>query len=302
VSLLRQRPADVLSRPDKVLWPQGGFTKGDYAAYLLAVADVLLPHLRGRPLVLTRYPEGADGPSFYQKNLPAGAPDWIPTYAERSRSGRLIRYVLCHDERTLVWLAAQAAIEFHPWLATTADPERPDRLVIDLDPMPPAGFEEARLLAAAVRTLLARAGLRSYPKTSGATGIHVFVPIRPRYPYAALQAVGRAVGEALRRSCPERVTLERAVARRAGRVYVDYLQNARGKTLVAPYAPRPLPGAPVSTPFPWDELGSVRPAELNLATVPQRVRERGDAFAGVLAADQDLAPLAELLGVDLPWR
>jgi bifunctional non-homologous end joining protein LigD len=289
--------APALSNPNKPLWPDVGLTKRDFAAYLVAVAPALLPHLRNRPLVLTRYPHGAGGPWFYQKNLPEGAPDWIETFTHTSGAGRAIRYVLCHDERTLVWLAGQAAIEFHPWLATTAAPERPDRMVIDLDPMAPASFEDARPLAAAVREILARAGLRGYPKTSGATGIHIFVPIAPRYSYREVQAVVRGIGTALQRAWPERVTLERPVARRAGRVYVDYLQNARGKTLVSVYAPRPLPGAPVSTPFHWEELARVRPEAWNLRSVPARVRARGDAFSGVTELGQDLEPLAEILGL-----
>jgi bifunctional non-homologous end joining protein LigD len=290
-----RRPA--LTNPDKPLWPDVGLTKHDYAAYLLAVAPALLPHLRQRPLVLTRYPEGAGGPWFYQKNLPQGAPEWIETFTHRARGGRPIRYVLCHDERTLIWLAGQAAIEFHPWLATTAAPDLPDRMVIDLDPMAPATFEDARTLAAAVREILERAGLRGYPKTSGATGIHVFVPIAPRYTYRAVQAVVRGIGLALLRAWPGRVTLERAVSRRAGRVYVDYLQNAPGKTLVSAYAPRPLPGAPVSTPFPWDELAGIRPGDWSIRTVPARLRARGDPFAGVRDGGQELEPLAALLGV-----
>lgn len=303
------RPRAALSNPDKPLWPEAepdgagpGLTKRDFAAYLVAVAPALLPHLRDRPLVLTRYPHGAAGPWFYQKNLPEGAPAWIQTYTFRGRGGRAIRYVLCHDERTLLWLAGQAAIEFHPWLSTTAAPELPDRLVVDLDPMAPATFTDARPLAAAVREILDRAGLRGYPKTSGATGIHIFVPIAPRYSYRAVQSLVRAIGAALLRAWPERVTLERAVSRRAGRVYVDYLQNAQGKTLVAPYAPRPLPGAPVSTPFAWGELATARPGAWTLRSVPARVRARGDPFSGVLDGGQDLEPLAELLGVERSWR
>ena len=297
---VRAQPA--LSNPDKPLWPDVGLTKRDFAAYLVAVAPALLPHLRNRPLVLTRYPHGAGGPSFYQKNLPEGAPEWIETFTHVSREGREIRYVLCHDERTLIWLAGQAAIEFHPWLATTSAPDLPDRMVVDLDPMAPATFEDARPLAAAVHEVLQRAGLRAYPKTSGATGIHIFVPIAPRYPYAAVQAVVRGIGAVLLRAWPDRVSMERQVSRRAGRVYVDYLQNAHGKTLVSAYAPRPLPGAPVSTPFHWDELPRVRPEAWDLQSVPARVRARGDAFSGVLDGGQDLEPLAELVGVGLSWR
>jgi bifunctional non-homologous end joining protein LigD len=269
--------------PDKVLWPDPGYTKADYLAYLLAVAPALLPHLRGRPLVLTRYPDGCGGVSFYQKNLPPEAPAWLPAFPYRHRE-RTIRYLLCHDEACLLWLGAQAALEFHPWLSRVERPESPDLMAIDLDPMAPAGFDDARAVAAVVRDLLDRVGLRGYPKTSGATGIHILVPIAPRYPYRRVAEAVRRIGLALLRLWPRRVTLERAVSRRSGRVYVDYLQNAPGKTLVGVYCPRPLPGAPVSAPFRWSELATVRPEAFTLATVPERLARHGDLFAGALEA------------------
>lgn len=267
---------------EKVLWPDPGYTKADYLAYLHAVAPALLPHLAGRPLVLTRYPHGCEGKSFYQKNLPAGAPVWLQAFPFVHRE-REVRYLLCHDEESLLWLGAQAALEFHPWLSRAAHPEFPDLMVVDLDPMAPSGFEDARAVAGVVRDLLDRVGLRSYPKTSGATGIHIFVPIVPRYPFRRVAETVRRIGLALLRLWPDRITLERAVSRRAGRVYVDHLQNALGKTLVSVYCPRPLPGAPVSTPFAWSELPHVRPEAFTLRTVPPRLARLGDLFAGTLA-------------------
>jgi bifunctional non-homologous end joining protein LigD len=275
---------------DKVLWPQGGFTKADYLAYLRAVAPVLLPHLRDRPLVLTRYPEGADGPWFYQKNVPPGAPAWLQRFPFR-HGDRVVEYLLCHDEAALLWLGTQAALEFHPWLSRRQHPDQPDLAVIDLDPMPPAGFDEARQVALVVRDLLGRVGLEAWPKTSGATGVHLYLPLIPRYSFREVAEAVRRLGRVLLRLWPERVTLERPVARRAGRVYVDYLQNARGKTLVSVYCPRPLPGAPVSTPVSWGELRWCAPGAFTLATVPDRVRRLGDLFADVLRLRQPLEPL-----------
>lgn len=270
-----------LAHPDRVLWPEPGYTKADYLAYLEAVAPALLPHLRARPLVLTRYPAGYGGKSFYQKNLPETAPRWLQTFTF-TQGRRPIRHLLCHDVAALRWLAAQAAIEFHPWMSRVDHPDFPDLMAIDLDPTAPADFEDARQVAGVVRELLARVGLRGYAKTSGATGIHVMVPIVPRYRHQRVAAAVRRIGLALARLWPRRVTLERSVAKRDGRVYVDFPQNGLGRTLVGVYCPRPLPGAPVSAPFDWSELDRVQPRELTLATLPARLAHRGDLFAGTL--------------------
>lgn len=288
---------------DKPLWPAapggeaGPTTKADYLAYLEAVAPWALPHLRGRPLVLTRYPHGALGASFYQKNLPECAPDWLPAFRDDhpTADGRHIRYLVAESTADLLWLGQQAALEFHPWLSTAAAPDLPDRAVIDLDPMAPAGFEEARAVARLTADILAAAGVRGWLKTSGATGLHCFIPIRPRRPHREVAAVLRDLGELLLRLWPERVTLERAVARRGGRVYVDYLQNARGKTVCAAYSPRPVPGAQVSMPIAWSELDAVRPERWTVRTVPARLRERGDAWADLPGAPpQDLEALGRV--------
>jgi len=290
---------------DKPLWPPapgsgaGPTTKADYLAYLEAVAPWALPHLRSRPLVLTRYPHGALGASFYQKNLPESAPEWLPRFRDDhpTADGRHIRYLVAAAPADLLWLGQQAALEFHPWLSTAAAPGLPDRAVIDLDPMAPAGFEEARAVARLASEILRAAGVRAWPKTSGATGIHCFIPIRPERPYRDVAAILRGLGELLLRLWPGRVTLERAVARRAGRVYVDYLQNARGKTLCAAYSPRPIAGAPVSMPIDWSELDSVRPEMWTVRTAPARLRERGDAWADLPGAPpQDLEALARVCG------
>ncbi len=289
-----------LTNLEKPLWPPAvpsgtPVTKGDYLAYLRAVAPHALPHLRDRPLVLTRYPHGADGKSFYQKNLPETAPAWLPRFHHRGAEGRDIAYLVPDGEADLLWVGQQAALEFHPWQSTTRDPDRPDRAVIDLDPMEPATFEDARRVARVVAQILRAAGVRAWLKTSGATGLHAFIPIRPERTHREVADAIRTLGELLLGIWPERITLERPVAKRAGRVYVDFLQNAAGKTLCAAYSPRPLPGAPVSMPIEWSELDSVRPEDWTIRTAPTRLARRGDAWSGLPSAPpQDLTALVRV--------
>ncbi len=286
-----------LTNLDKPLWPparpgESTTTKGDYLEYLSAVARHALPHLRGRPLVLTRYPHGADGTSFYQKNIPATAPAWLPRFRHRGAEGREIAYLVPDDVTDLLWVGQQAALEFHPWNSRAADPDHPDRAVIDLDPMEPAAFEDARDVARLVLRILRAAGVRAWLKTSGATGLHAFIPIAPIRTHQEVAAAIRVLGELLLAIWPERITLERPVARRAGRVYVDYLQNAAGKTLCAAYSPRPLPGAPVSMPIAWSELETVRPEAWTVHTAPARLARQGDAWSDLPTAPaQDLDAL-----------
>jgi bifunctional non-homologous end joining protein LigD len=268
------------SRLDKVLWPPGrpdgpAYTKRDYLRYLLAVAPYLLPHLRGRPLVLTRYPDGVGGKSFYQKDIPASAPGWLPRFRYTHRDGRVVRYLLVDA------------------------PDRPDRVVVDLDPVPPAGFEAARAVALALGKLLRGYGVASWAKTSGATGIHLLIPVRPERTPTEVTAVLRAVGEGLVRLWPQALTLERSRARRAAPVYFDYLQNSRGHTVVAPYSPRARPGAPVSTPVSWEELPAVEPEAWDLRSVPQRLVATGDAARGLLEEPRQGLEGLERLARDL---
>lgn len=297
---LQTPPRLRLTNLEKPLWPPADghgtlVTKGDFLAYLRAVAPYALPHLRGRPLVLTRYPHGAEGTSFYQKNLPQTAPPWLPRFRHRGAEGREIAYLVPDDVADLLWLGQQATLEFHPWQSTTRDPDHPDRAVIDLDPMEPATFEDARQVAQVVAQILRAAGVRAWLKTSGATGLHAFIPIRPDRTHPEVAGAIRTLGELLLRLWPERITLERAVRKRAGRVYVDFLQNASGKTLCAAYSPRPLPGAPVSMPIDWTELDTVRPGDWTIRTVPARLARRGDTWHDLPGAPpQDLDALVRV--------
>lgn len=283
-----------LTNLDKVWWPEVGFTKAHLVEYYLAIADYLLPHLRGRPLTFTRYPNGIYGASFYQKDCPAYAPPWIRTYAYRT-STHTIDFVLAEDRPTLVWLANQACLEIHPSPWRISQPERPDRLVIDLDPAPPATFAQARQVAFMVRTLLQELGIRGFPKTSGATGIHVFIPLAPAASPEEVTQVAEKISRLLHAARPDLVTLERAVKQRAGKVYVDFLQNARGKIMVAPYSPRPRPEATVSAPFAWDELEELDPRQFTLGALPSRLAKVGDLAAGLLEEGYVLSDLEKKL-------
>lgn len=284
-----------LSNLDKVLWPDSGYTKAHLIEYCAEMAPVLLPHLKDRPLTVIRYPDGVSGHHFYQKNVPPHAPAWVRTYATRVRD-RAIRYVLADETATLVWLANQGAVEFHPWLSTVHRPAHPDQIVIDLDPNPPAGFEEARRVASVVREVLANMGLRGYPKLSGATGVHVYVPVAPVYPFAVTSRLAGFVGNIVSDLLPHLATIERRVHRRGPRVYVDHLQNLLGQTVAAPYSVRARPGATVSAPVTWDELSFCNPADFTIKTMPDRVRRCGDLFAPVLYDGQSIDAWVDELG------
>jgi len=254
-----------LTNLDKLLWPEDGITKADYIHYVFMVSHLLLPELEGRPLTVTRYPDGIDGEGFYQKDCPDYAPDWIPTYPVMSPEGdKVTRYILPQEPAALVWLANQAAIEFHPWMSRAESPDTPDYSVIDLDPSEGATFEDVKLVARLVRELLDSLGLASFPKLSGATGIHVYVPLEPKYSYAVTSGLAGYVGKIVAEALPDKATNERLVKNRGPRVYIDHLQNLPGKTIVAAYSARPLPGAPVSIPFDWDELDAVHPSRFNV--------------------------------------
>jgi len=277
-----------LTSLDKVLWPDDGITKGDLIDYHIKMARVLLPHLKGRPVVFTRYPHGITGKSFYQKNTPAYAPEWLKTFDIPS-SERTISYAALEDTESLVWAANQLCIEMHPWLSRADQKDHPDFAVFDFDPMEETDFEDARQLAVALKHLLDMEGIRGFPKTSGATGLQVYVPIKPKYTYDEVRKfVGFFCG-VLEKTFPDISTTERLIENRKGRLYLDYLQNARGKTIIAPYCPRPKKGAPVSCPVTWGELEEgACPEDFNIRNMPERIKKMGDLFEPVLSLGQSI--------------
>ena len=237
-----------LSNLDRLYWPDDGYTKGELVAYYARVYSSLAPHLRDRPLVTTRYPKGIEEQSFYQKNLPAGAPDWVTVFPVPSEGkDQVIQYVICNDLPTLVWLANLGTIELHPWLSRIGSLDQPDFAVFDLDPDFPSTIAEAKEVAFILRDILLLLGAQPQLKTSGATGLHLFVPLAGTDSYQEVREFCRQVAQTVATQRPDLATVERKVAERGGKVYIDWLQNVKGKTICAPYSVRPLPGAPVST-------------------------------------------------------
>jgi bifunctional non-homologous end joining protein LigD len=276
------------SNLDKVFWPDGGLTKGDLIAYFEAVAPFVLPALRDRPLTVIRYPDGIEGFSFYQKNTPKYAPSWVSTIGLRAESAdRTVRYVVCNSKRTLVWLANQAAIELHPWLSRRDRLDRPDHLVLDLDP-PPGAFDLAVRMAFVARDVLDEAGLRSVIKTSGAKGLHLYVPLRRRHDYVLVRRAAVRIAERIVERSPDLATMEFKKASRGDRLFVDVGRNAPGAHIVAPYSPRARPSAPVSFPVEWKELKRIRPEAFTIRDVPRRLEREGDRWRALMPPPQSL--------------
>lgn len=286
----------TLSNLDKVLWPGEGITKAHLIKYYVEMAPVLLPYIRNRPLVLKRYPDGIRGESFYQKECPGYAPDWVETYPVQ-HTRKVINYIVCNDAATLAWMAGQGCLEVHGWLSRVDDIDNPDLAVFDLDPAPEVSFATVKQVALMVRGALAEFGISGFPKTSGSSGMHIFIPLEPRYPFTRVTAAMKYLAELILRACPDMVTVERSKAGRKGRVYLDYLQNGRGKTMAFPYSLRPLPGMPVSTPLTWDEVGQagIRPDSFNMLNIKERLNTTGDPAAHFLGRRQDLGLLMKQL-------
>jgi bifunctional non-homologous end joining protein LigD len=280
----------AFSNLDKVLWPEDGYTKRDLISFYDRIAPIILPHLRDRPLNLERFPDGINGQSFYQKNTPDYFPEWIPRakiYSPDTR--RNVYYTICNDRDTLLYLANLACIPHNPWSSRVQSLDNPDFIVFDLDPEK-APFSMVQEVALKLHEYLEMIGLRAYPKTSGATGIHIFVPLQPEYTYEQARQFAELLGNIMVQRYPRLVTLERAVKNRTGKVYIDFLQNVRGKTVVGPYVLRPRTGAPASTPMTWREIGrkNLDPADYNMKTIFKRLDRTGDIFESVLVDKQSL--------------
>jgi bifunctional non-homologous end joining protein LigD len=279
-----------LTSLEKELWPGEGITKHSLIQYYLEVAPYMLPHLENRYLVFRRFPRGINGEGFYQKNCPQGAPDWLET-VPYSHQEKTTNYILATGPETLAWLGNQGCLEIHPWLSIINTPDNPDFAVFDLDPAEGIDFPQICCVAHTLQELLLSKGLRCYPKTSGSRGIQVYLPLQPVYSYQQVRDFSAAVFAEVFRLLPAITTLERSLSRRGKKIYLDHLQNARGKTLVAPYSPRPLPGAPVSAPLEWSEVAAANflPASFHLKNILPRLQQKGDLFASVLK-DRQLLP------------
>jgi DNA polymerase LigD, polymerase domain len=291
----------------KMFWPADGYTKGDLVAYYERVAPLLLPYLRDRPLVLTRYPDGITGKSFYQKDAPEFAPAWVRTERVYSKDAeREIDYFVVDDVESLRYVANSGAIPLHLWASRLGSLERPDWLVLDLDPKG-APFTDVVKVAQALHRILDDLELPSYPKTSGATGLHILIPLGARYVDDEVRTFARLLAVLGVEAEPDISTVARPLRARGGKVYIDFGQNGHGQTIVAPFSLRPLPGAPASCPLLWSEVTArLDPARFTMATVPKRFDAMPDPLLPVLGGGIDmtaaLARMAERFGGEAEGR
>jgi bifunctional non-homologous end joining protein LigD len=296
-----------VSNPDKVFFPQRGLTKMDLVNFYLECADQVVLHLRDRPTVMKRWVDGVEGKPFFQKRVPDSAPEWLQTATVTFPSGRHARELVPNDAAHLTWAVNLGVIDWNPWPVRRADLDHPDELRVDLDPSDGVPFSEVREVALGAREVLDEHGLRGFPKTSGSRGIHINVRLRPEHGFQEVRRAALALAREVERRMPGRATSKWWKEEREG-VFIDYNQNARDRTVASAYSVRAVSDARVSCPLEWAEVADVEPAELNMQTVPARIRERGDPSADIDAAPGSLESLLELaarderegLG-DAPW-
>jgi bifunctional non-homologous end joining protein LigD len=289
-------PAFAITNPRKVLWPGEGITKADLVGYYEAIAPAMLPYLRDRPVMLVRYPDGILGKSFYQWNVPVGTPGWIRTYRLPGVQDQPVEVFLVDDERTLLHVANLAAIPIHVLASRASSPDDCDFLTMDFD-VKGASLAEGITLARSLRDLCVSIGLEGFAKTSGQSGLHVLVPLGPGVGYPTARAMADLLGRMLCDRHPDIATMERIVAKRGPRVYVDTGQTGRTRTIVAPWSVRARSGATVSVPLAWSEVApGLDPAAFTMRAAPERFRTAGDPMSGLLVARPDVPAAVERLG------
>ena len=296
-----------VSNPGKVFFPEAGVTKMDLVSYYLECEEAVVRHLRERPTVLKRWVDGVQGEPFFQKRVPDSAPDWLQTATVTFPSGRSARELVANDAAHLVWGVNLGVIDWNPWPVRRSDLDHPDELRVDLDPGPGVPFSEVREVALVVRDVLREHSLQGFPKTSGSRGVHVYVRIEPEHGFEGVRRAALALAREVERRMPGRATSRWWKEEREG-VFIDYNQNARDRTVASAYSVRAVPDARVSCPLEWEEVPDVEPADLRLATVPARLRERGDPSRSI---DEHPGRLDELLELaardereglgDAPW-
>jgi DNA ligase D len=270
-----------LSSPERVMWPLAGLTKRDLAQYVVDVGPALMTALADRPVTLQRFPDGVAGEEFFSKNPPRGVPEWVRTVTVTYPSRRRHPQLVLDEPAAAVWTVQMNTVTWHPWPVRTADLDNPDELRIDLDPQPGRGFPDAVEAALLLRELLAELGITGWAKTSGNRGVHVFARVRPDLEFLDVRHAVIGIGRELERRAPELVTMAWWKEERGRKVFVDFNQSNRDRTIASAYSPRPLPHAPVSMPVTWAELPDVDPADFTIRTVPQVLASRPHAWAGM---------------------
>lgn len=282
-----------LSSPNRVLWPEVGITKRELAEYFIAVSGPFLSANGNRPVSLERFPDAVGGESFFSKNPPKGTPAYVEAVTVTYNSGRRHPQLVLTEPAAVVWAAQMNTIVFHPWASLAGDTDNPVELRIDLDPQPGTDFSDAAAVAPALREVLAEAGLAAFLKTSGNRGIHVFCPIEPTHEFLDVRHAVIAAGRELERRMPEKVTTNWWKEERGERIFIDFNQANRDRTMAGAYSPRALPTATVATPITWDELEGVDPASFTIRTVPERLAEVGDPWAQLQDAPGRIDTLLE---------
>ncbi|WP_316831779.1 DNA ligase D [Pedobacter aquatilis] len=273
---------------NKLYWPEDGVTKRDMFNYYEAVSPLMLPYLKDRPMSLNRYPGGIHSKSFYQKNVKETAPGWARTMPHTNEKGEEKEYLLGDDKATLLWMASLGCIEMNPWFSRTQSPDHPDYCVIDLDPDKNT-FEQVIQAAQVTHEILKSINIESYPKTSGSTGIHIYIPLGAQYTYTQSQLFANLIVRQVNRELPKFTTLERSIRKRGGKMYLDFLQNRPGATIAGVYSLRPKPGATVSMPLSWDEVKpGLKMKDFTIFNATSRLKETGDLFAGTLGKGIDM--------------
>jgi DNA ligase D len=298
----------AITSPGKVFFSERGETKLDLVRYYLAVAEPLLRATGGRPTLMQRFPQGAEGSSFFQKRVPDSAPEWLQTTIVSTPNGTTSRALVLADMAHVVWAVNLACLGFHVWPHLHDQPDVADELRLDLDPQPGVEFDDVRAAAAELRRLLEELGIVGYPKTTGNRGLHVYVRLEPRWDSYQVRSAAVAAARELERRNPELITAAWWKEERGRRVFVDYNQNAPHKTVFGAWSVRARPGAQVSAPLTWDEVEAVHPDELTIASVPARVAASGDPWEPIDEQPQSLDPLLELHErdrasglMDAPW-
>jgi bifunctional non-homologous end joining protein LigD len=268
----------------KIYWPEAGYTKGDLLDYYDSVSDFILPHLKGRPLSLKRNPNGITDSGFYHKDAGEGAPSFVDVTKVKSESnGKIIDYIVCNNKATLLYVVNLGCIEINPWNSTSKKLTHPTWMVIDIDPSDHNSFQDVVDAALATKSILDRAGMKSYCKTSGSSGLHVYVPLKNRYEYETVKDFAMIVASLVVDELPDTTTLERSLSKRGPKIYMDYLQNRTGQTLASVYSLRPVPAASASTPLEWKEVNhKLHPSQFHIRNMLSRIKKKGDLFAPVL--------------------
>jgi bifunctional non-homologous end joining protein LigD len=288
----------AVSNPDKIFFPEPGLTKGDLVRYYLDVAGCALPHLRGRPFHMVRYPNGVESDFFHQKRVPSH-PDFVGEQFVQFPSGHSTVFAVVDNEAALAWVINLGCIELHTWHSRVPEIEKPDYLLIDLDPTFEGQWPYVRQIALVVREVMEELGLAGYPKTSGATGLHILAPIKPELAYPDVRRFAKALAEEVERRVGDQevATTTWRVAERKG-VFVDFGQNSRDKTIACAYSVRPKPDARVSAPLLWEEVADVDPAAFTIPTMRDRIAAVGDPMVGMWRRKRSLRPPFKKLGLD----